>query len=66
MNYHQGLLLKFFALFLFILLFFQNLIVYFTINFKARQIREEILGKDTPDTATVYNNLGCNMMMLGR
>lgn len=39
-------------------------IIYFSL--KARQIREEILGKDTPDTATVYNNLGCNMIMLNR
>lgn len=26
---------------------------------KAREIREERLGGDTVDTATVYNNLGC-------
>jgi tetratricopeptide (TPR) repeat protein len=28
---------------------------------KARTIREERLGGDTVDTATVYNNLGCCM-----
>ena len=33
---------------------------------KARKIREETLGGDTVDTATVYNNLGCSMFMLER
>jgi len=33
---------------------------------KAKQIREETLGGDTVDTATVYNNLGCCMFMLER
>lgn len=33
---------------------------------KAREIREERLGGDTVDTATVYNNLGCCMMALER
>lgn len=33
---------------------------------KARAIREETLGGDTVDTATVYNNLGCCMFMLER
>jgi len=33
---------------------------------KAREIRELTLGGDTVDTATVYNNLGCNMFMLER
>ena len=33
---------------------------------KAREIRELRLGGDTVDTATVYNNLGCNMYMLER
>jgi tetratricopeptide (TPR) repeat protein len=33
---------------------------------QARQIREETLGGDTVDTATVYNNLGCCMYMLER
>ena len=33
---------------------------------KARTIREERLGGDTVDTATVYNNLGCCMYMLER
>lgn len=33
---------------------------------KAREIREERLGGDTVDTATVYNNLGCCMFMLER
>jgi len=33
---------------------------------KAREIRERTLGGDTVDTATVYNNLGCNMFMLER
>ena len=32
----------------------------------AREIREERLGGDTVDTATVYNNLGCCMYMLER
>ena len=32
----------------------------------ARQIREERLGGDTVDTATVYNNLGSCMYMLER
>lgn len=35
-------------------------------NLKAREIREERLGGDTVDTATVYNNLGCCMYMLER
>jgi tetratricopeptide (TPR) repeat protein len=33
---------------------------------KAREIREERLGGDTVDTATVYNNLGACMLMLER
>jgi tetratricopeptide (TPR) repeat protein len=33
---------------------------------KAREIREETIGGDTVDTATVYNNLGCCMYMLER
>mmetsp|Transcript_94832 Transcript_94832/g.130551 ORF Transcript_94832/g.130551 Transcript_94832/m.130551 type:complete len:151 (-) Transcript_94832:219-671(-) len=33
---------------------------------KAREIREERLGGDTIDTATVYNNLGCCLYMLER
>ena len=33
---------------------------------KARQIREERLGGDTVDTATVYNNLGACMFFLER
>jgi hypothetical protein len=33
---------------------------------KARKIREERLGGDTVDTATVYNNLGCCMYLLER
>jgi len=33
---------------------------------KAREIREERLGGDTVDTATVYNNLGACMYMLER
>ena len=33
---------------------------------KAREIREERLGGDTVDTATVYNNLGCCMYVLER
>ena len=33
---------------------------------KAREIREDTLGGDTVDTATVYNNLGCCMYMLER
>lgn len=33
---------------------------------EARKIREETLGGDTVDTATVYNNLGCCMFMLER
>jgi hypothetical protein len=32
----------------------------------AKQIREEFLGGDTVDTATVYNNIGCCMLMLER
>lgn len=32
----------------------------------ARNIREERLGGDTVDTATVYNNLGCCMYLLER
>mmetsp|Transcript_30757 Transcript_30757/g.47154 ORF Transcript_30757/g.47154 Transcript_30757/m.47154 type:complete len:190 (+) Transcript_30757:913-1482(+) len=33
---------------------------------KAREIREDTLGGDTVDTATIYNNLGCAMFMLER
>jgi hypothetical protein len=33
---------------------------------KAKIIREETIGGDTVDTATVYNNLGCCMFMLER
>ena len=33
---------------------------------RAREIREDTLGGDTVDTATVYNNLGCCMFMLER
>ena len=33
---------------------------------KARKIREDNLGGDCVDTATVYNNLGCCMFMLER
>lgn len=33
---------------------------------KARKIREERLGGDTVDSATVYNNLGATMYMLER
>ena len=33
---------------------------------RAREIREERLGGDTVDTATVYNNIGCCMYMLER
>lgn len=33
---------------------------------KARKIREERIGGDTVDTATVYNNLGACMYMLER
>ena len=33
---------------------------------QARTIREDSLGGDTVDTATVYNNLGCCMYMLER
>ena len=33
---------------------------------KAREIREERLGGDTVDTATVYNNLGACMYLLER
>ena len=33
---------------------------------QARETREERLGGDTVDTATVYNNLGCCMYMLER
>jgi hypothetical protein len=33
---------------------------------KAREIREERLGGDTVDTASIYNNLGCCMYMLER
>lgn len=33
---------------------------------QARTIREDTLGGDTVDTATVYNNLGCCMYMLER
>lgn len=32
----------------------------------AKAIREEMIGGDTVDTATVYNNLGCCMFMLER
>lgn len=33
---------------------------------KAREIREQTIGGDTVDTATIYNNLGCCMFMLER
>lgn len=33
---------------------------------RAREIREERLGGDTVDTATVYNNLGACMYILER
>jgi hypothetical protein len=33
---------------------------------KAREVRENTIGGDTVDTATVYNNLGCCMFMLER
>ena len=33
---------------------------------QAREIREERLGGDTVDTATVYNNIGCCMYILER
>ncbi len=33
---------------------------------QARDIREERLGGDTVDTATIYNNLGCCMQLLER
>ena len=33
---------------------------------KAREIREQRIGGDTVDTATVYNNLGCCMYALER
>lgn len=33
---------------------------------EAKRIREEMIGGDTVDTATVYNNLGCCMFMLER
>ena len=33
---------------------------------KAKTVREETIGGDTVDTATVYNNLGCCMFMLER
>ena len=33
---------------------------------QAKAIREEMIGGDTVDTATVYNNLGCCMFMLER
>ena len=33
---------------------------------KAKEIREERIGGDTVDTATVYNNLGACMYMLER
>ena len=33
---------------------------------KARKIREDTIGGDTVDTATVYNNLGACMFMLER
>jgi tetratricopeptide (TPR) repeat protein len=33
---------------------------------KAREVREQTIGGDTVDTATVYNNLGCCMFMLER
>lgn len=33
---------------------------------KARELREKFIGEDTVDTATVYNNLGCCFMTLGR
>ena len=33
---------------------------------RAKAIREDTIGGDTVDTATVYNNLGCCMFMLER
>jgi len=33
---------------------------------KARESRESVLGIETVDTATVFNNLGCCMFMLDR
>jgi len=33
---------------------------------KARKEREILVGEDTVDTASVYNNLGCCLMMLNR
>eukprot|EP01015_Nassula_variabilis_P020355 TRINITY_DN3522_c0_g3_i3.p1 TRINITY_DN3522_c0_g3~~TRINITY_DN3522_c0_g3_i3.p1 ORF type:complete len:270 (-),score=49.98 TRINITY_DN3522_c0_g3_i3:87-896(-) len=33
---------------------------------KGRDIREQVLGGDTPDTATMYNNLGCCMFSMNR
>lgn len=33
---------------------------------KARSIIETSIGSDNPETATVFNNLGCCMMKLDR
>jgi hypothetical protein len=33
---------------------------------KAREIRESLLGIESVDTSTVFNNLGCCFFMLGR
>lgn len=33
---------------------------------KAREFREQLLGIETVDTASVFNNLGCCMYMLER
>jgi hypothetical protein len=33
---------------------------------KAREYREIVIGIETVDTATVFNNLGCCMYMLDR
>lgn len=33
---------------------------------KAREYRENLLGVESVDTATVFNNLGCCMFMIDR
>jgi tetratricopeptide (TPR) repeat protein len=33
---------------------------------KAREIREKLLGMESVDTATVFNNLGCCFFMIDR
>jgi len=33
---------------------------------KAREIREQFFGIEHVDTATIYNNLGCCMLMMNR